>query len=89
MEGRRLILNDGTTIEGGEAGYTHKHLWCYMPDGYTMAQTAEIFLDPEKTAKIIFQYGDMNTEYDGFTECQHIMNDDGAISVCMVKGEAD
>ena len=83
--GRRLILNDGTTIENGQAGYSQGFLWCYFT-GYTMQQAASLFFDSEKTARIVFQYGEMEDEYNGFTNCINInVNTDGLVSVCMVK----
>lgn len=87
MDGRQLVLNDGTIIADGEAGYSQGFLWCYFT-GYTMQQAAALFFDPIKTEKIIFQYGEMQDEYDGFTTCVGIKIDtDGLLSVCMVKGE--
>ena len=85
MEGRRLILNDGTTIENGEAGCADGSLWCYLP-GYTMQQAASLFFDAAKTAKIIFQYGNMEDEYNGYTNCVTITTAGGMTSVCMKKG---
>lgn len=85
MEGRRLILNDGTIIENGQAGYSSGFLWLYFT-GYTMMQMM-IFCDDDKTRKIVFQYGDMSDEYDGFTNCVTMNIDtDGNNSVCLKKG---
>ena len=85
MEGRRIILNDGTTLEGGEAGYSQGFLWIYL-HGYTMMQAAMLFFDPEKTARIVFQYGEMENTYEGFTNCININIDvDGRLSVCMTR----
>ena len=85
MEGQRLILNDGTVIEDGRAGYSQGFLWLYF-SGYTLQQAAMMFMDPAKTEKIIFQYGEMEDTYNGFTECRNLMIDaDGDISVCMTK----
>ena len=82
MDGRRLILADGTVIEGGEAGYSDGFLRCWF-DGYTMQEAAQIFLDPEKTAVIVFELKD---SYTGFTNCRSIsVSSDGLISVCMTK----
>lgn len=84
-EGRRLILKDGTVIENGEAGYSQGKLWCYIP-GWTLPQAAAVFFDPAKTKLIIFQYGEMEDEYRGFTRCVSLMTDtDGLVSVCMEK----
>lgn len=83
--GRRLILNDGTIIAGGQAGCSQGFLWCYI-NGYTMQQAASLFFNSEKTAKIVFQYGEMEDEYNGFTNCINInVNTDGLVSICMVK----
>lgn len=85
MEGRRLILNDGTEIEDGEAGYSEGALWCWFRE-YTMAEASAIFFDKEKTKVIRFQYGEDEDRYEGFTECRRLMEDeDGKISVCMTK----
>lgn len=84
MTGRRLILKDQTAIENGEAGYSDGFLWLYLP-GYTVAEAAPLFIDPEKTDLIIFQYGEMEDRYEGFTVCRNIVTDGDRISVCMVK----
>ena len=85
MEGRKIILNDGTELEGGEAGYAQGFLWVYLYE-LSMIQAATLFLDPEKTEKIIFQYGEMQDEWEGFTKCININIDvDGRLSVCMTR----
>lgn len=85
--GQRLILNDGTVIEDGNAGYTQGLLWCHFT-GYTLPQAAMLFFDPTKTARIAFQYGEMEDVHEGFTNCTSINIDiDGRVSVCMTKGE--
>lgn len=85
MEGMRLILNDGEVIEDGRAGYSGGFLWLWFT-GYTLPQAAVIFFNPEKTERILFQFGEMEKEYTGFTVCTHISIDmDGKVSVCMVQ----
>lgn len=85
MEGRRLILNDGTVLEGWNAGYNSGSLWCYG-GGISMAEAAGLFLDPEKTAVITFQYGEMEETYEDCTVCRSLAQDtDGKISVGMMK----
>ena len=83
--GRRLILADGTTIEGGESGYAGGSLWCYLP-GWTMDKAAKVFCDERKTVLIRFEYGEMEDVYSGYTVCTNIMISDGQASVCLVKG---
>ena len=85
MEGRRLILKDGTQIEGGEAGYSNGTLWLWLP-GMTMAEAATILFNPLKTAVIWFQYGDEEAEYKGYTICTAIITEEERISGCMKKG---
>ena len=86
MEGQRLILNNGTVIEGGSAGYSGGFLWCYF-SGMTLAQVSGLFLDPANTARIVFQYGEMEDTYTGYTTCMNMGVDaDGNGSVCLFKG---
>ena len=87
MEGRRLILNDDTVIENGEAGLSSaNNLWVWFT-GRTMMEAAAIFFNPVKTERIVFQYGEMEDAYTGYTVCRNMMIDgDGNMSVCMVKG---
>lgn len=87
MQGNGLILADGTEIAGGMAGYSEGKLWCYV-NGYTMQQVAAIFFDAEKTATIVYQYGEMHDVHEGFTVCTAIMqNYDGLVSICLTRGD--
>ena len=75
----KLILNDGTEIDNGLAGYSQGVLWCHMT-GYTMQQAALLFFDPEKTERITFEYGADQVVYEGFTNCFNINIDiDGVV----------
>ena len=85
MEGQNIVFNDGTVIPG-RVGYADGFLWLWFT-GYTIQQAANIFFDPAKTSRIVFQYGDMEDVYEGFTNCISIgVSVDGQASVCMVKG---
>lgn len=87
MEGRRLILNDGTIIENGEAGFASGVLWCYL-NGYTLEQAWSLFSDTTKTCRIVFQYGEMEDEYTGYINMAYSAIDaSGKVSICMKKGE--
>jgi 4-diphosphocytidyl-2-C-methyl-D-erythritol kinase len=44
MDGRNIVLNDGTVIPGGECGYSDGFLWCWL-NGYTMQQAASLFFE--------------------------------------------
>ena len=84
---RKLILNDGTVIENGEAGFSQGFLWLFLP-GYTMQQAAAVAFDQNKTAVIVFEYGEMEDRYEGYTNCTSISENDGQANVCLVKGES-
>lgn len=72
MDDRKLILNDGTVIEGGYSGLSSRgNLWLWFT-GYTMAQAVMMFLDPAKTEKIIFMAGDTEEIYEGYTNMTSI-----------------
>lgn len=85
MDGQRLIFDDETVIEDGRAGYSDGFLWLWMP-GLTMQTAAMIVFDAEKTARIVFQYGEMQDEYEGFAKCIRIIEEENEIAVCMTKG---
>ena len=85
LDGRRLILNDGTTLERGEAGFAEGFLWCYIPN-FTMQQAASLFFDASKTSRIEFDYGDMKDTYEGYTTCTRLLDEGDRVSVCMVRG---
>ena len=87
--GQRLILNDETVIEDGRCGYADGILWCFFA-GYTFPQVAELFLNPDKTRHIVFMYGEMQDEYNGFTNCVNIgVDSDGQFSVALKRGAND
>lgn len=84
MEGRQLILNDGTIIPNGEAGLSGGFLWLYLP-GYTIQQAAAVAFDSNKTSVIVFDYGDLTDTFNGFTSCVNISAEDGQSSVCLIQ----
>ena len=87
MNTRKLILNDGTIIEGGDAGLSSNgNLWLWFT-GYTMMQTVTIFLDPVKTASITFWRTEgAEDTYEGYTNCTNINIDaNGTMHVCLTR----
>ena len=90
MKGRRLILNPGENeivLEGSEAGYADGVLWLYI-QGQTLAQTFALLSDPGNTAVIVFEYGEMEDVYEGFTRLTTLIERDGEVSASLTK-EAD
>ena len=85
MEGQRLILPNGRILEGARAGLADGFLWLWIP-GITMAQGAEIAFDPTALQHIIYQYGDMEDYFDGYTVCRNLMDYGDEIAIRLVKG---
>lgn len=87
MTGRYTVLNDGTEYPEAECGYSEGVLWCFIPESANFAQVFMDFASPEKTQHIVFHFGEMQAEYDGFTDFRGAMkNSDGRISVQLRKG---
>ena len=85
MTGRQLVMNDGTIIPDGEAGFSSGFLWLFLP-GYTIQQAAGLAFDPHKTAVIEFDYGDMTDRFEGYTNCTEISANEDQATVCLTKG---
>lgn len=91
-EVRRIILADGTVLDESECGYADKRLWCYLKK-LTLNQAFQIFSDPEKTNKIIFEYGYVDSpvqeEYLDFVDLISINKRELTIDVCLEKEVAE
>lgn len=85
MNGRRIVFADGEVIETAAAGYADGFLWLTLP-GVTPRDAAAKCTDESKTKRILFQYGEMQDEYIGFTVFVSMIAGDD-IKVCMTKGE--
>lgn len=84
--GRRIILADDTTFEDSNAGYADGVLWCRVTIAdASFAAIATIFSDPEKTAHIRYEYGEMADEYDGFTTVLTIMRTEYGFDISLRK----
>lgn len=85
MEGQRLILSDRTIIENGRAGLASGFLWLWLP-GWTMMEAAQKAFNPSALQTVIYQYGEMEDTFTGYTVCTNIMQQDDEIAICLVKG---
>ena len=86
MEGRKLILADGTEYSEGEAGYSEGHLWLYLLPSTDFARAFADFNDAEKTDHIAFVFGESRVEYEHFTDLRGIMRDaDGQVTVHLAR----
>ena len=86
VEKPRVTLNDGTIFEDSQCGYAEHTLWLWLK-GITFAQAFAAFSDPEKTKTILFQYGNQEETYTGFTEINLIQKSESTIDVRMIKPE--
>ena len=82
--GRRIRMNDGTVWEGSECGYAQGFLWLFL-HGIGIREAGPVVLDPEATEKIVFEYGEMQDEYNGYTCVKVIRDDDDGCSVCLTR----
>jgi hypothetical protein len=52
-----------------------------------MQTAAALFFNEEKTARIVYEYGAMYDEYEGFTNCTNLFIDgDSRVSACLKRG---
>lgn len=82
--GRRIILADETTYENSDAGYADGSLWLYL-NGVSMIEAWPGVVDPEKTATIIYEFGEDSITYTGYTSIQIIMATETGCKVCLRK----
>ena len=81
MTGRRIVLADGQRLENAVAGYSDGFLWVHVP-AITEQECVPIFTNKAKTETIVFQYGEMQDTYNGFTQMVRILPGE-EVSVCM------
>lgn len=84
MVERSLVLNDGTTINDGEAGLAGDTLALFF-NGYTLLQAAQMMCDTSKTRRIRFCYGSEEDVYEGYTRCTTVSVQSGQVSVLLEK----
>lgn len=86
MEGRKVVMADGTELLDAEIGYTDQHIWCFLKN-VTFPEAYDLFSDPLKTQVLIFDYGDMQDVHEGFTELHTIKKTEDGVNVRMNKPE--
>lgn len=86
--GRRIVLKDETVFEDSSAGYADGRLWVWLT-GISLMDALPIMTDAEKTAVIVFDYGEMTDIYEGFTEVCVIQQDGDGCAVCLKKAVND
>ena len=80
-----LIFSDGTVIEDGFCSLDGEELICIIK-GFSMNQSAQLFLDPARTARIEYRTQYESRIYDGFSDCWSIFKDaNGKITAIMRK----
>ena len=86
MTGRQIRLAKGQVYGNAGCGYAEGYLWCYLR-GARLAEVMEDFGDPESTERIVFEYGEMEDVYEGFTAVKVTKEDADGCAVCLWKGE--
>ena len=87
MSERYLVLADGTELDRCECGYSQGTLVCWLPSDMDLRIAFDAFSDPAKTSHIVFHYGSMQTEYDGYTELCSLHRDyDRQIVIFLQRG---
>lgn len=87
--GRRVILADGTTYKNAECGLADGFLWIYIHEDLNLQDVAAVFFNPGKTARIVFEYGEMSNAYYDMTQVTNLMKQsDGEIAICLTKAAA-
>ena len=80
----RITLNDTVILDGCDCGYANRSLWCYLK-GYTFAEAFQLFSDPEKFKKVVYEYGFNNyykrVTYTGLTTLTAIQQSDFTVDV--------
>lgn len=84
MEGRRIVMADGTELIDSEIGYADGKLWCFLKN-VNFSGAYSLFSDPQKTSTLIFDFGDMQSVYEGFTELGGIMKTEDGVDVQLMK----
>ena len=68
-----------------QAGATEGALWLYLK-GMTMPEAAVFAFNPEETACLEFHYGNLYSEFRGFTNVKAIMDRESQIEVMLTGG---
>lgn len=67
MNGQKITLSDGMEIQSTTCCVYFDGLSCMLPNSITMREAFELFIDKEKTKTIIYNYGETEETYVGYT----------------------
>lgn len=81
----RLILNDGTEIDGGQAWLVTGNLRCFF-QGLTVSEAAALFFDPAKTETIVYDNGETQETFTGYVGTSIVTDAEGWVHVGLEKG---
>ena len=86
--GRQIVMNDGTIYEDATIGYNNGVIWCNIPNK-TITDVIPDFIDHQKTEKLIFQYGEDEDVYEGYTVLGAVLQQENMAQIQLKRGEAD
>ena len=84
MEGRRIVMADGTELIDSTIGYSDGHIWCFLVN-ISFSTAYELFSDAQKTGTLIFDYGDMQDVYEGYTKVHTVKTTEFGVDVRLNK----
>lgn len=88
MDGRRIVMADGTEMIDAEIGYANGHIWCFLKN-ITLPMAYDLFSDTRKTGTLIFNYGEMQDVYEGYTQVNTIKISEDGVDVRLDKEVAN
>lgn len=83
---RRITLNDGTIYENSDIGFTNGVICCFINgETATVLNTFPVFSDSAKTEKIVYEFGEKQNTYEGFTHLGGIWEEYGGGITILLK----
>ena len=86
IDKKRLILLDGTVLEGCECGYSNRNLWCFLK-GVSFGEAFQYFSGPEKFRTVIFEMEFTEVKhriiYSGFDAITNVQQSEFTVDVCI------
>lgn len=80
------LTNTGKRHSVASCGAADGVLWVTLDDGTTMAEAAVEFGDPENTAEILFEFGEMQEWHKGYTGLRMLISTPEGLQVCLKRG---
>ena len=80
-----LILNDGTRLVVSYCGANAGYLWIDVYEK-SFYECAYLFSNQKLTSRMVYEFGEMHQEYEGYTELTVVMAEDDYVKVALKRG---